>query len=832
MFKVAPRYLSGVSVFLGDDISRRDQNGELAVFIGQATKGPSVPVALNTVENATAIYGTSNPLVKALYEFYDGYVDAGKKQNLKFVTLRVGGKSATLTTSYGLSLKTTDAYDGIENDYFVYVNNTTPEAAVVKIWDINGLLVLDSKQGINTGHFDAELLSIPAGDGGNSAEYGVDIDDDIFAQPVTLAQIVEQDLVGSELTITGTVAVGATSFVVTEDPAALPASGMVKIIKRNGGLASDIEFATYTLNVATKTFTVAALNTAFSTGAKVQLVGSTLIAGDSELNITERELYGKVRNALEDIEMYTPDYVVPGGIAYDTTVTYDKVYNDSTALKSDLTTISTYATVDAAATWPQTGLLDIYDGTTNNIMRYTSNVAVDQDYRLTLSLPVYTIAVDESGLFGTVTKQADELSELFTSGYVTIGTSTVSYTRSLETPTVITFDSAVAPADELVTVATKVPGATLIASVPVLVSVTYTKEEAFEMGIGYVKETEEGGAYTFDWSDTKKVGYNIAHFGYLFANFCNQATVGYNTPLCGMNVTLPSKFDRASIIAWIGKSPEKKVRIDNNSAVEAIVRTGTGLLGESTLAGSFNFNRCYMSIPTEDVWADPAYGLLMTDEGFVDGHEARDTYENTVDLGKFMVVGAGILTFNNKASNQSYYDSCGIYTLGQLAGKPKNEGVSFSKIGTGSNVSVTVIVNRNIYNDLAALGYIVVTREKGLGWVINNSNSAARDNSGYFLISTTRTVKYVVEGKRSILVNFIGKSVNRFIYEAARTALATSFSDDVKNGLLASNAIWDLSIVEEAKAIGKFQLNCKLNPALELTQVSIDAVIDRSASVA
>jgi hypothetical protein len=44
LFKTAPRYLSGVSVFYGDDITKREYQGELVVFAAPATKGPLLPV--------------------------------------------------------------------------------------------------------------------------------------------------------------------------------------------------------------------------------------------------------------------------------------------------------------------------------------------------------------------------------------------------------------------------------------------------------------------------------------------------------------------------------------------------------------------------------------------------------------------------------------------------------------------------------------------------------------------------------------------------------------------------------------------------------------------
>lgn len=830
MFKVAPRYLSGVSVFYGDDITRREIDGELAVFIGQASKGPSVPVQLQSPDNAVAIYGSDNPLVKALYEFYDGYIDAGRNQNMKFVTYRIGGIPASIDTSYGLVATTTDAYDGIENDYFAYVNNTSADVVAVKFWDKNKLLVFDSTTGINTGHFTVD--SLPVGDG--STIYGVDIDADPLEVPVTLAQLVNLDIItpgGAALTVAGGgIDIDDTTIVVTEDISLYPSTGTLKVSETVAAVTT-VEFVRYTsFNSSTRTFTLATPTTkAFTTNGKVSLVGSTIVLGDSELDLTNRQKYEKMRNGLLDIEMFTPDYIVPGGVEFNATQQYTKTTPKTTLLKQNLTAASTYAVADAAADWPATGIINIWDGTDNNYMNYTANTVLGSDYRLELSTPIFTFSEATTEDQTSITVTGTTAAAVLSAGYIQIGTGVYHYTTAAETPLTLDLDNGVAVADAGVPSGKKVPGA-FTANVTEI-RTTFSELTNFVLGIGFVKETDNGGSYTFQWSDTKLAGYNIAHFGYLFANFCNDAAVGYNTPLCGMNVKVPTKFDRNSIVTWIGKLPEFRIRVDNSEAVEAVVKNGTGILGDAVMAGSVEYNRVYMSKADEGYWVDPAYGLLMTDEGFVDGHEVKDTYNKVVDLGKFLCVGGGLITFANRASSSAYIDTCGIYALGQLAGKPKNEGISFSKIGTGSNATVTVIVNRNLYNDLASLGYVVVTREKGLGWVINNSNSAARNESGYFLISTTRTIKYVIEGKRSILVTFIGKPVTRFIYEAARTRLAESFQDDVKGGLLATIPVWDLRTVESAKAIGKFELKASLNPALELTQVDVDAVIERSANI-
>lgn len=826
MFKVAPRYLSGVSVFLGDDITRRDTDGELAIFVGQATKGPQLPVQLQSIDNAIAIYGGDNPLVKAVYEFYDGYVDAGKNQNLKFVTLRIGGVQASFVTSYGLSGSTVDAYNGIEDDYFAYVN-TNEGSVQVKFWDKNKLLVFDSVAGINTGHFTIDELPTFEAVG---RILGVDIDEDPLETPVKLSEIINLDVInptGAPLALNGALTALSTEIVVTGDISEFPSVGVLKVSRTVAAVTTTV-FAEYSdFDAPTSTFTlVEAFGTAMTTGT-VSLVGSTLITGDSQLSLTERVKYEKFRNALLDVEIYTPDYIVPGGVDYNAAVAYTKVNNKSALLKQNLTDASTYVQVDAAKTWPAAGTIDIFDGTDHNYMAYTANTPLGSDFRLELSKPVFTLSGATVQGESSITVTGATAAEIKAAGYVKIGTGIYHYTTAAVTPTILTLATPIAVGDAGQATVTKVAGAAL-ANVTV-VKTTFNTTQNFTVGIGYVKETDEGGSFSFAWSNTKLPGYYLAHFGYLFAKFCNDATIGYNTPLCGMNVTLPSKFDRLTLASWIGKKPEFKVRVDNNEAVEAVTNDGTGLLGDATLAGAVDYNRTYMTKADEGFFADPAYGLLLTDEGFVDGHELKDTYEKVVDLGKYLIVGAGLITFQNRAAGSAYVDACGLYTLGLLAGKPKNEGIAFSKIGKSSNATVSVIVNRNQYNDLASLGYIVVTREKGLGWVINNSHSAARNDSGYYLITTTRTVKYVVEGKRSILVSFIGKPASRYVYEAARTRLAESFQDDVKNGLLGSAAQWDLIPVISAKALGKFELRCKLNPALELTQVDIDAVIERSS---
>jgi hypothetical protein len=289
---------------------------------------------------------------------------------------------------------------------------------------------------------------------------------------------------------------------------------------------------------------------------------------------------------------------------------------------------------------------------------------------------------------------------------------------------------------------------------------------------------------------------------------------------------MPAATTKSAIVSWLGTFPRFN---EISGGVESVLSSGTGLLGDPAIVGSLAYNRSYMTDAAAGVFADPAFGYLLTDGGFIDGAVIKDGYGNVVDLGKFVCAGAGILTFRHGASAASYNDTCGIYSLGMLSGTAKNEGISFGRIGTGSNVTVGVIVSRKYYNDLAKAGYIVITREKGIGWVINNDPSCAREDSGYYLISTTRTIKTVVESKRSILVGFIGKSLNRYTFEAARTKLADSFKKDVSTGYLKGYS-YDLQVSEAAKAIGKLYLKCSLNPPLELTQVDIDTVIDRNVN--
>jgi hypothetical protein len=347
----------------------------------------------------------------------------------------------------------------------------------------------------------------------------------------------------------------------------------------------------------------------------------------------------------------------------------------------------------------------------------------------------------------------------------------------------------------------------------------------------FVKETDYGDHITFEWSDVKKQDYYIAHFGYLIGKFCNDATLGYNTPLFGMNVEVPfsSTPTRSQLVSWIGSLPSYSLYGNATDQVVTVTDNGSGLLGDISLAGGVDYNRCSFTDVTSGIFADPAYGLLLTDEGFIDGAILKDDYGKLIDLGKFGIVGAGLLTFANSASTSSYIDAMGIYTLGMVAGLHKNEGASFRKVGTASGVTVSAVVPRSFYNDLARLGYTVTTREKGLGWVINNDQSIARDNSGYYLLSTTRTIKYVIEAKRSILANFIGKPLNTYNYEAAKTKLAESFTSDITNGML-NGFKFTLDPVETTRLMGKLLLNCSINPVLELVQVDINAVIDRNVT--
>jgi hypothetical protein len=835
MFTVAPRYLSGVSIFYGDDITKRSVEGEVAIFVGQATKGPNTPVQLSTPEAATTIYGTENPLVKALYEFNDGWYDSPRQQNIKYVTLRIGGISAVLSTSFGLTLSTVDAYSGIENDFYVYVVDTSAAAARVKVWDKNKLLVLDTANNINLGYVSVDNMNT----GSSAKTYGVDIDNDPLETPVTLAGLVDEDITyvgGSAVHPATTIALGATTVVTAEAISSFPASGFMHIKEVSGAITRACIVEYTGKDDGTKTFTLKTGVTVpynFTSSADIGIIGSTLIAGDSQLNLTKRQIYEKMRNALLDVENFTPDYIIPGGVAFNDAVSYVKSNSETTTLINSSVNADASIVVDAASTWPSTGRLTITDGTDEDIIDYTAKAVNGSNFTITLDRPTYAVdSVDGvSQLY--VILEADGTGrdpELIPAkGIVKITHSSTSYyyryTQDATNPAKLNFASAIESSITAGDTVQKVID--IFDAAQTTVTVNYQTIQNFELGLGYCVEVDHGDHFSFTWSDTKVAGSYLAHFGFLFANFCNNAAVGYNTPLCGMNVAMPTAYDRASIVSWIGSLPTYQLQGGTTSQISAIVASGSGLLGDPVLAGSKNFNRCYLNSAVEGLYVDPAYGLLMNDVGFIDGHEMKDDYNKLIDLGKFMCVGAGIMTFNNKASNLAYNDGCGIYSLGVLSGKPKNEGITFTQIGVGSSASVSVIVNRNLYNSLAGLGYIVVTREKGFGWVVNNDNSVARDDSGYYLISTTRTVKNVLEAKRSILLGFLGKPVNTFYYEAAKTSLADSFTSDLNTGML-NGFKFTLEVVETARAIGKFLLKTSLNPPLELVQVDIDGVIDRS----
>lgn len=852
MFKTAPRYLSGVSVFYGDDVTAREIDGEIVVVVGPAFQGPSVPLALKAIDNSVSIYGTNNPLVKAAYQFWDGYTDSVQNTTLRLVTMRIGGISAALTTSYGLSLNTTDAYDGIEKDFFIYVDNTSAANAKVKIWDTNKQIVFDSQAQIDTQHI--TVSSLPNGNGGPGAIYGKDLDNDPLSTPVAIKDIVKLDHVnptGKALTPKTSLDVAAVTLKVTADANAnlIPNTGTL-VITGTSGAITYLAYVNYTDFDGVDTFVldspvaVSGFTGLDPSKVSISFVGSVLVAGDSQLNLSKRETYELMRNALQEIEQYTPDYIIPAGVAYNDTETYVKTNTANTLVTQPVPSAATgtpqnFIVVDAAYNWPISGQVVVSDGAKDDILNYTAVTVVGtEDYRLDIATPSFGISApikDATIITVSELPGGAKLTELTASGYVRIDAAIYSYVIDPIDSTKIVISPKLA-ADAVDVSLQKVIGEIKDASAvatrkvgSVTIGTTWLSNEAFELGIGFVQEIDKGDHFDFKWSDVKLPGYFIAHFGFLFGNFCNEAAVGYNTPLCGMNVALPTGFSRTEIIQWIGKAPQTQIVAGTSDAVQAITMNGTGLLGDSTLAGSVKYNRCYMSDPANNDFADPAFGILMTDEGFIDGHEIKDDYAKVVDLGKFVEVGAGLLTFTHRASGVPYIDACGVYALGLLAGTPKNEGISFKRIGIASNTTVGVVVHRKLYNDLCNLGYIVVTREKSLGWVINNDNSVARNQSGYYLISTTRTVKAIIESKRSVLVSFIGKPINRYFFEAAKTKVADSFKTDMANGYL-TGYTFDLQISQAARAIGKLYLKCSLNPPLELVQVDIDTVIDRNVT--
>lgn len=876
MFKVAPRYLSGVSVFLGDDITRREIAGELVFFIGQATKGPRTPVVVNSVDLATGIYGAGNPLVKSMHQFWDGYLDSTQDVPVRLVALRVGGVPALLTTSFGVVIESADAYDGVEDDYYVYVDNTA-DVALIKVWDKNKLPVYNSDTGLDTGHIIVTGTLDELG-----GVYGKDIDNDPNDIPVTLKQISDLDVVdpgsipakkaanGPFVAAVTSVVMDAVSAVPTDlllAAAATASTGTLELSTTVGAVTYTklVPYTAFdgidTFTVDTATFGAADPFVLVDAGqvVNIKLLASTLQLGDSELNLSKQKKYEEFAKALPELEQFTPDYVVPAGVTIDEVDTVATSFTKNTSLVSDIAVDAVTLTVDAAATWPATGTITINSGLVDKdavaitqTMDYSAVAVAGADYLVTLDQPTLaaeaTAAVDSLVL--TVKNHASNgytIADVPASGFLKSGANYYYYEVDADLSDAVQKTLNIQYWDEVTNVAQAGTGLAygveaeitldsdvvftnaIAQSLGSTVSSTWTEDVALPLGIGFVKATETGGTIVFEWSSTggSQEGYGLAHFGYLFANFCNDATLGFNIPLCGMNTTMPESTTRAGIVSWLGSFP---VYDEASGGVEGVLSDGSGLLGNPAITGSLAYNRSYMTDTAAGVFADPAYGFLLTENHFIDGQVILDGYGNVVDLGKFMTPGAGILTFRHGASAAAYNDTCGVYSLGMLAGMPKNEGISFGRIGTGSNVGVAVVVNRKYYNDLAKAGYTVITREKGIGWVVNNDPSAAREDSGYYLISTTRTIKTVVESKRSILVGFIGKPVNRYYFEAARTKLADSFKKDVSNGFLKGYS-FDLQVSEAARAIGKLYLKCSLNPPLELTQVDIDTVIDRNVSV-
>jgi hypothetical protein len=1019
MFKTAPRYLSGVSVFYGDDITKRTVDGEIAFIVGQSKKGTRLPIQLRSVENAVPIYGVDAPLVKALHQFWDGYIDSPRAQNIKIVTMRVGGIPARLTTSYGLVLETTDAYDGIENDLYIYVDNdaTSRTAGCVKVWDENLSLVYDNFAGVDAQY--VTVIAKPNGQGKVSDKFGTDLENNPTGVPCSLASFRDLDYT-SVTTPASTVLASDLKGDVTKvtklklkgidavEAAKIPSAGFVRLSVKVASVTPTVVYQYTSVNTATQELTLStpiADNSwgivGAGTSVGVTFIQSVLVKGDSQLNITPQKKYELFRNALLEIEQFTPDYIIPGGVLFDETSPHNRTYSPSTLVAKTIATDGGATTLDvkAAATWLDAGIVDIDGGFIGHVdgvvtpvvdqLVYTKKTPADTNadgsvdfYTLEIETPTFICAVKPTvtasitsvystaataikavsgteltaattldtavnaltGPTATVGEIADTLAikaqaqiaddaaqaaittpssaniayakttfndlaslvaaKTFTTAAAvtllgTFKTTTIAANTSVNTlaDTVATDIAALTPG-QIVLKADTATGAvtgleklrkqgfiavtagstykyvnavitgttvtlTLDDSTPIVTGdpakftanstictkvvgacnadtfaadTTFEKAGHFEIGLGYVKETDTGGKYEFDWTDQPTPGYGLAHFGYLLANFCNSAAIGYNTPLTAMNTTLPTSgvsgalsFERSDIVGWIGNYPKYKFVAGNGTVIEKVELNGQGLLGNAILAGSTSYNRAYMNNKTDGIYVDPAYGLLLSDEEYVDGHEIKDTYFKVIDLGKFMIVGAGLLTFNNRASQVPYIDTCGIYSLGLLAGKPKDQGISFSQIGTSSNVTVGVVVHRKYYNDLANLGYVVITREKGLGWVINNGNSVARSDSGYVLISTTRIIKEVIEGKRASLAGFIGKALNRYSYEAAKTRIADGFRKDVQNGLL-NGYTFDLQIEDAGQAIGKLYLKCSINPPFELTQVDIDTVIDRSVT--
>ena len=862
LFKTAPRYLSGVNVFYGDDITKRDVQGELVVFAAPATKGPLTPVDIKSIDNIVSLYGKDNPLAKVAHQFWDGYTDSGRNYQLRLVAMRIGGIQSKITTSYGTILESVDAYTGLENDFAVYINNTSNTALQnIKIWSVpSKLLVYDYKGNINAGYW-----NVTASFTGTAATaVGTDLESNPSAAGLKISSLHLEDIVSKGSITAASLTSSSVSLTLIGDTSLVPSTGFIRLTDASGSYVKQY----IAFNRATQVITLASsIGIDFPSTITITFVGSSVTFSDSQTNMSQRELYGAFKNALLQVETFTPDYIVPGGIAFDAVgsrVTTSTPADSTGALADNVSESSSAITVTSASKWPTTGLVDIVKTVSgvsfSDQHTYSNKVQVNSSYILVLDRPTYKVKTAIStGAVTTISLKvntSDSFSKLRTSGQISVGDVVAKYNGVVFKTALDATTTDVALADHAILtvvgsvsstagvladiVATKIAVAVTLGVVGTTNSVTTTYQGVvpYELGIGYVKEEYIGSQYNLTWSDEEFVQtgvspdtfdkYNLAHFGYLFANFCNDAAIGYNTPLTAMNASVPTNPNsRLSIDTWIGKKATQVVYGGDINQVVAVTGTGTGLLGDAAMVGTGNFNRSSWASASTLTFPDPAYGLLLTDSGHIDGTALKDIYGKIVDLGKFILVGAGLLAFSHQGATLTYSDTCGTYALGLLAGTLKNEGISFKRVGVSSSVTIATVINRSLYNDLVGAGYVVVTREKRLGWVINNDHSVARKDSAYFLISTTRLVKDVIERKRDILVQYIGKTANRFIIEAAKTKLAESFSLDVASGYL-NGYNFSLDLDNSATNIGKLFLKASINPPLEITQIDIDTVIDKS----
>lgn len=309
--------------------------------------------------------------------------------------------------------------------------------------------------------------------------------------------------------------------------------------------------------------------------------------------------------------------------------------------------------------------------------------------------------------------------------------------------------------------------------------------------------------------------FNEVSFGYQLANFCFASTENFQACLGMIGVTPPTSLGLADIASWVGELPEYTINtVTGVGTVAASGDNGTGLLGNKFMAGKAAFR------------AGERYGgFIASDTTFIDGTEQVDENGYVVDIGKYIsVVAAWVVHLNS-------YDQSGRGYLGSFAAAYAGLVSNLNAASAPTNklvrrVQLPYRIGASALDNLVGLRYVMLVN-KSRGTVVADAPSAARPQSDYNRLTTSRIVTETVQRIREAADGFIGESMNTQRNAALNTAIEQALSVLKSEGKL-QNFRFQLRMSARDIVLGNAYLDLILVPAFELRRLFVTVSLSGS----